>query len=101
MITNSVKWHKSINAGSRGGGAFQMLTFPSASTCKWKGPISQILMAFVDFKVIFKVRKVQFGMSRYIFRPISRTVHAVANVCMKHIVSDVSVDLVIFDLGLP
>ena len=40
----------------------------------------------------------------YLGQYLSKTVHAVANICMKHIykvVCDVSVDLVIFDLGLP
>ena len=55
-------------------------------------------------KVIFKVKKVQFGPLLSILANISETVHAVTNVCMKYIckvIYDLSVDLVSFDLGLP
>ena len=67
--------------------------------------VLKFLMVLVDFKgYSFKVRKVQFGLLLSIKANISEKVHAVTNVCMKHIykvIYDLSVDLVIFDLGLP
>ena len=50
------------------------------------------------------VRKDQFGPLLSIWADISETVHAVTNVCMKHIykvIYDLLVYLVTFDLGLP
>ena len=61
-------------------------------------------MVLIDYKVIFKVRKVQFRPLLSIWANISETVHAVTNACMKYIyevIYDLSVDLVTFDLGLP
>ena len=61
-------------------------------------------MVLIDYKVIFKVRKVQFRPLLYIKANISETVHAVTNVCIKYIyivIYDLYVDLVTFDLGLP
>ena len=60
-------------------------------------------MVWIDYKGIFRVRKVQFRPLLSIWANISETVHAVTNVCMKYIyevIYDISVDHVTFDLGL-
>ena len=58
-------------------------------------------MVLVDFKGYFQGQK---GPIWTFVIYLGETVHAVTNVCMKHIIQsqyDLSVDLVIFDLGLP
>ena len=61
-------------------------------------------MALIDSKGYFQVQRGPIWTFVIYLGQFLETVHAVTNVCMKHIykvIYDLSVDLVTFDIGLP